>query len=121
MSVIGNTVFVSFVGTTGGVGDAAKIVSKSVAGVGTGIPLAVTLTDADLTRITDGLVYAVVVQRDSMGAFGPNTVVPFTLDTVSPAAVATVLAGSPTPPVVPTNVTYTVAVLSPLTVMIPPG
>lgn len=77
-------IYVSFVGTTNGAGDEKKIVTKTATGKGPGIPVAVTLSDADLAKITNGTAYVVSSQVDVAGNLGDNTVVPFTLDTISP-------------------------------------
>lgn len=80
------TVYVNFVGTTNGAGDPKKVVTKTVAGQGADVPVTVTLTDADLAKLTDGRIDAVATQVDAAGNWSPNAVVSFTLDTVAPLA-----------------------------------
>jgi hypothetical protein len=82
----GAIVYVTFVGTTNGGGDANKIVTKAVTGQGANVPVAVTLAPADLAKLTDGLVYAVSTQVNVAGNQSPNTVVSFALDSLAPAA-----------------------------------
>jgi hypothetical protein len=83
---IGLAVVVSFVGTTNGVPDNAKIVTKVVSGQGAAVQVPVTLADADLAVLGDGPVFARAVQADQAGNQGPATTVQFVLDTVAPAA-----------------------------------
>lgn len=82
----GNRLSVSFVGTTGGAVDAAKLVVKNVTGRGNASAVPVVLTSADVTKLGDGLVYANVVQVDRAGSMSKHTSTAFVIDTKPPLA-----------------------------------
>lgn len=81
----GNRISVSFVGTTAGAVDTTKVFFKEVRGRGAAVPVPVTLTGADLSKLGDGLVHvnAVQVNRGGKGSAVASTF--FVIDTAPPA------------------------------------
>jgi len=81
---LGAAVYVSFTGTTAGVRDARKTVTKVFTGKGVGTTIPVTLTIADVNKIGDGTVYVVATQADTAGNQSEAAVRSLTLDTIAP-------------------------------------